>query len=99
MDLHEAKAVALDILAHEQKSCKFKLALFDVITEKPYGWLFGYESEAYVRTGNPRVAAFGTMGFLILKKTGPSSGSRLPTIPSTSSRNLSRRSPRRERKP
>ncbi len=67
----EAKQKALDDLDPALAAFGTRAWIFDERTiRKPYGWIFLYQSEAYVRSGDPSDLLAGNGPVVVLERDG-----------------------------
>ena len=57
-------------LAKQNLDCEDWVLLNDPIAEGDYGWVFGYQSAEYLKSGDFRDMLLGNAPFLVEKETG-----------------------------
>jgi|SRR5215475_3946729 len=71
MALTKAEQRALSYLRSQQQEAGFELVLLDEVTmEKPFGWVFFYDSKRHVETGDFRDAIAGNAPIVVTKADG-----------------------------
>jgi len=66
----EAVAIATDYLKPDEKNSLEFAIIEEATIEKPYGWIFFYQTKRYLETKQFRDAAFGTEPFIVEASTG-----------------------------
>ena len=65
-NLQQAEKLVHDYL-HDNKDYEL---IIDLWMEKPYGWIFEYQTKEYIETGNVSAAVAGNAPILFEKETG-----------------------------
>ena len=67
----QAHTIAVDYLQRQSEEGGIELAVVEESTiEKPYGWIFWYQSKKWVETRQMMAALFGTHPFIVEKAEG-----------------------------
>ena len=70
-DIHTARKTAEAVIASDAPPNEPEVAIIDGQTiEKPYGWVFFYQSERYLETGHPDDFLYGNAPILVERYTG-----------------------------
>lgn len=71
MDFHQARAIAEQALDQWVRRPEVAVAVDDTRTrEHPAHWIFFYDTQAFLQTGNPDTALAGNVPLVVDRRTG-----------------------------